>query len=100
MRKMAILIALLGCMSLCVVSEARALTIYTPALFDDVLEIGQKAYSWYWLRDADGDGIPNGDDEDWVPPLDGTGYGAPEKSSNIKEIDAGTVVLTPSRESS
>jgi len=24
--------------------------------------------------DADGDGIPNGQDPDWVPPLDGTGY--------------------------
>lgn len=28
-----------------------------------------------WLRDADGDGIPNCDDEDWVAPQDGTGYG-------------------------
>ena len=28
-----------------------------------------------WLRDADGDGIPNCEDEDWVPPQDGSGYG-------------------------
>ena len=26
-------------------------------------------------RDADGDGIPNSEDTDWVRPLDGTGYG-------------------------
>ena len=25
-------------------------------------------------RDADGDGIPNGQDSDWTRPLDGTGY--------------------------
>jgi hypothetical protein len=28
-----------------------------------------------WLRDADGDGIPNCLDPDYVPPKDGTGYG-------------------------
>jgi len=28
-----------------------------------------------WLRDADGDGIPNCEDDDWVAPQDGTGYG-------------------------
>jgi hypothetical protein len=27
-------------------------------------------------RDADGDGILNADDADWVRPLDGSGYGA------------------------
>ena len=26
------------------------------------------------FADADGDGIPNGQDADWTPPLDGTGY--------------------------
>lgn len=26
------------------------------------------------LQDDDGDGIPNGQDEDWVPPMDGTGF--------------------------
>ena len=26
-------------------------------------------------RDADGDGIPNSEDADWVRPLDGSGYG-------------------------
>ncbi len=26
------------------------------------------------LADDDGDGIPNGQDPDWTPPLDGTGY--------------------------
>ena len=31
-------------------------------------------------KDADGDGIPNGEDEDWAPPQDGTGY----KEQNMK----------------
>ena len=31
-------------------------------------------HSFNWFRDADGDGIPNGLDEDWIRPLDGTGY--------------------------
>lgn len=26
------------------------------------------------FADDDGDGIPNGQDADWTPPLDGTGY--------------------------
>jgi len=34
---------------------------------------------WYffykWMRDDDGDGIPNGQDDDWVSPGDCTGYG-------------------------
>jgi hypothetical protein len=31
-------------------------------------------HSFAWFRDADGDGIPNGMDDDWVRPEDGTGY--------------------------
>lgn len=31
-------------------------------------------HSFAWFRDADGDGIPNGMDEDWFPPEDGEGY--------------------------
>jgi len=31
--------------------------------------------NYQYLRDADGDGIPNCDDPDYVPPADGTGYG-------------------------
>jgi hypothetical protein len=27
-----------------------------------------------WLRDADDDGIPNGQDEDWTSPRDGSGF--------------------------
>lgn len=27
-----------------------------------------------WFRDDDGDGIPNGLDDDWIRPEDGTGY--------------------------
>lgn len=31
-------------------------------------------FDYKWLRDDDGDGIPNHLDDDWVPPEDGTGY--------------------------
>ena len=31
-------------------------------------------HNFNWFRDADGDGIPNGLDEDWIRPLDGTGH--------------------------
>ena len=30
--------------------------------------------SFAWFRDNDGDGIPNGMDDDWARPEDGTGY--------------------------
>lgn len=33
-------------------------------------------FQFKWLRDADGDGIPNCLDDDWVRPQNGTGYGA------------------------
>lgn len=37
---------------------------------------GKGIYNNYqWLRDDDGDGIPNCQDPDYVPPQDGTGYG-------------------------
>lgn len=40
---------------------------------------GGKALSFFnqfqWLRDADGDGIPNCLDDDWERPQNGTGYG-------------------------
>lgn len=36
---------------------------------------GPTDWGWFqWMRDADGDGIPNCLDPDWVRPLDGTGY--------------------------
>lgn len=31
-------------------------------------------YNFHWMYDDDGDGIPNGQDDDWAPPLDGSGY--------------------------
>jgi len=36
-----------------------------------------KMYSFFynWLRDDDGDGIPNCQDPDYIKPADGTGYG-------------------------
>lgn len=36
-------------------------------------------------KDADGDGIPNGQDPDWVRPLDGTGY---KEQNRIGQADA------------
>ena len=35
---------------------------------------GTGGNSFAWFRDNDGDGIPNGMDDDWVRPEDGTGY--------------------------
>jgi len=37
-------------------------------------DVGSGGNSFAWFRDADGDGIPNGMDDDWVRPEDGTGY--------------------------
>jgi len=51
---------------------AIATTIGVPQAFAGAGN-GQ-AYNFNWFRDADGDGIPNGLDEDWTRPLDGTGY--------------------------
>ena len=31
-------------------------------------------HGFAWMNDHDGDGIPNGQDEDWIRPMDGTGY--------------------------
>ncbi|MCB2230035.1 hypothetical protein KQH82_04910 [bacterium] len=32
------------------------------------------AHAFNWFQDADGDGIPNGLDPDWIRPYDGDGY--------------------------
>jgi hypothetical protein len=34
----------------------------------------QYGYGELRMADDDGDGIPNGQDDDWVPPEDGSGY--------------------------
>ena len=39
----------------------------------DVINVILGANSYKWLRDDDGDGIPNCDDPDYVPPEDGDG---------------------------
>jgi hypothetical protein len=31
-------------------------------------------HGFAWVNDHDGDGIPNGQDEDWIRPMDGSGY--------------------------
>jgi len=43
----------------------------TPASAD--VGVGN-GHSFAWFRDADGDGIPNGLDDDWLRPEDGSGY--------------------------
>ena len=39
--------------------------------------------SFQWSRDADGDGIPNHLDDDWVRPEDGTGYQMRHRSNPL-----------------
>jgi hypothetical protein len=54
-----------------------ALLVTTLAVADTGYRIRKGSVDqnqWNLERDADGDGIPNGIDEDWVPPQDGTGY--------------------------
>jgi hypothetical protein len=38
-------------------------------------------------KDADGDGIPNGQDPDWVKPADGTGYKSQNKNGQPDETE-------------
>ncbi len=42
--------------------------------FGENPEDGRGGYAYQIEADADGDGIPNGQDPDWQPPKDGTGY--------------------------
>lgn len=54
------------------VLAALALTLsFTPAAADNGMGY-QHFYNW--MRDDDGDGIPNHLDDDWTPPEDGSGY--------------------------
>lgn len=51
--------------------------------------ISGNGYSW--MADDDGDGIPNGEDPDWIPPEDGSGHqrqnnGKPTFMSFINDI--------------
>jgi len=63
MRRIALFVALLTFVLVLGASNAEAVTgpIYGLSSFQ-------------WFRDADGDGIPNHLDPDWVKPEDGTGY--------------------------
>jgi hypothetical protein len=48
---------------------------YKKGVPEEALAADAKAGNAYQLaRDDDGDGIPNGQDPDWVRPLDGSGY--------------------------
>jgi hypothetical protein len=68
MRKLASITLALAIFITFTAPEAKALNIddITVVLFGN-------AYNW--LRDDDGDGIPNCIDDGYVPPKDGTGYG-------------------------
>lgn len=67
MRRVALLALIVGIAGVICVSDAHA-------------EGGKMRLSHFfnfeWFRDADGDGIPNCLDDDWVPPQDGSGYQA------------------------
>ena len=58
------------------VLAAAAVLAFIVALGAADANAGPIGYNHYfkWLRDADGDGIPNCLDPDWVRPRDGTGY--------------------------
>ena len=60
--------ALLGFLS----TDTNAGTILRP---EDVGIAKMYSYFFNWMRDDDGDGIPNCLDPDYVKPEDGTGYG-------------------------
>ena len=66
MRKFATLVLSLIVLVGFGITDAKALTVYELA----TSIIGS---SYEWFRDDDNDGIPNCVDEDYAPPLDGTG---------------------------
>ena len=47
-------------------------------------------YGYYLTNDDDGDGIPNGQDEDWIAPEDGTGYMHQNGQSEPETVITGT----------
>ncbi len=65
MKKVMTLFVLTAIAAAMVASDASA--VVRPYTFDF-------GFEYLWMRDDDGDGIPNGQDLDWFPPLDGTGY--------------------------
>ena len=61
------------------------------------------SHSYKWLRDDDGDGIPNGLDEDWVRPMAGSGhqmkyrFGAPFDGLFLVAFDEGNYIRNQKR---
>ncbi len=51
----------------------KSLLTDSKALDGDDLTAGTLGNNYNWLRDEDGDGIPNCEDGDYAPPLDGDG---------------------------
>jgi hypothetical protein len=68
MRKFAGITLALAICIIFTAPQAKALNI------QDITNV-LTANAYNWLRDDDGDGIPNCLDDNYVPPLDGTGYG-------------------------
>ena len=68
--------------SLCLITAVLIMMVSVPTVFaggpngpqqnDCENPVGNL---YKWLRDADGDGIPNCEDPDWTAPKDGSGYG-------------------------
>jgi hypothetical protein len=50
------------------------LVVAPTALRAAAVTVPMFGFNYEWLRDDDGDGIPNHLDDDYVPPRDGTGY--------------------------
>jgi hypothetical protein len=48
------------------------LVLESALLFFPTAAMTGKRYSW--MADDDGDGVPNGDDSDYIPLVDGTGH--------------------------
>lgn len=67
MRKLATFVLSLTVLLAFSMTDAMAVTVHDLA----TSIIGS---SYNWLRDDDGDGTPNCVDDDYVRPLDGTGY--------------------------
>lgn len=78
MRNVLIIVAAIALLFVFTAPEAEAAN---P--FASFFTSGSFAWMHKWFRDHDGDGIPNGKDPDWVPPLDGTGYQDQHRNGSV-----------------
>lgn len=70
MKRMFILVAISALLMVVTTPVAEAANPMTSFF----VSCGAWSHMYNWLQDDDGDGIPNGLDEDWIAPKDGTGY--------------------------